>query len=76
MEPIGDPHAMVVHGGIAMYSEQHYLSRSVLAKELSELPENVGRRQAYLALSDHWKKLAAIAATKVIILPKLTSRRV
>jgi len=58
-----------------MYSEQHYLSRSVLAKELSELPENIGRRQAYLALSDHWKKLAMVAAAKVIIPPKLTGRR-
>jgi hypothetical protein len=59
-----------------MYSEQHYLSRSVLAKELSELPENIGRRQAYLALSDHWKKLAVVAATRVLILPKLSRRQV
>jgi hypothetical protein len=45
-----------------MYSEQHYRSRSILAKELSELPENVRRKRAYLKLSEYWKNLAAIAA--------------
>jgi hypothetical protein len=57
-----------------MYSEQHYLSRSVLAKELSELPENIGRKRAYLALADHWKQLAMVAAARVIILPRLIKR--
>lgn len=50
-----------------MYTERHYLSRSQLAKELSELPENVRRKRAYLALSEHWRKLAAIAAAKLQI---------
>jgi hypothetical protein len=45
-----------------MYSERHYLSRSALALELSEQPENVRQRKAYLELSLHWKKLAEAAA--------------
>ena len=45
-----------------MFSEQHYRARSVLAQELSELPENLRRRKAYVALSIHWRKLADIVA--------------
>jgi hypothetical protein len=45
-----------------MFSEQHYRTCSALAQELSELPENVRRRKAYIALSIHWKKLADIVA--------------
>jgi len=52
-----------------MYSEQHYLSRSNLAKELSEMPENIGRKRAYMALSSNWKKLAERAA-KAATLPR------
>jgi hypothetical protein len=48
-----------------MYSEQHYRSRSVLAKELSELPENVRRRRAYLKLSEYWRNLAVVAAAEL-----------
>jgi hypothetical protein len=47
-----------------MYSEKHYRSRSILAKELSELPENTARKKAYLALAAHWKKLAEAAAMR------------
>jgi hypothetical protein len=56
-----------------MYTERHYLSRSDLAKELSELPENTGRKKAYLALSDNWKKMADLAA-KVRKFPGLRPR--
>jgi hypothetical protein len=56
-----------------MYSEQHYLARSILAKELAEMPENIGRQRAYLALSLNWKKLADIAA-KVTTLPRKHAR--
>lgn len=56
-----------------MYSENHYLARSVLARELSEMPENIGRRKAYLALSANWKKMADLAA-KVTTLPRLRPR--
>ena len=56
-----------------MYSEQHYLSRSILAKELSEMPENIGRKRAYLALSVNWKKLADMAA-KATTLPRRHSK--
>ena len=45
-----------------MYSEQHYRSGSALAKELSELPENIQRKRAYMKLSEYWKNLAAVAA--------------
>ena len=41
-----------------MYSANHYLSRSILAKELSEMPENIGRKRAYIALSENWKRMA------------------
>jgi hypothetical protein len=47
-----------------MYSEKHYRSRSILAKELAELPENSARKKAYLALAAHWKKLAEAAAMR------------
>ena len=56
-----------------MYTERHYLSRSILAKELSELPENIGRKAAYLALSKNWKRLADLAA-KVKSFPSLRPR--
>ena len=56
-----------------MYSEQHYLSRSILAKELSKMPENLGRKRAYIALSTKWKKLADMAA-RVTTLPRKHSR--
>ena len=55
-----------------MYSERHYLSRSKLAEELSELPENIRRKRAYLALAGRWKKLAAIAAAKIAKPPRQT----
>ena len=45
-----------------MYSERHYLSRSTLAMELSEQPENIRQRKAYQELSIYWKKLAEAAA--------------
>lgn len=48
-----------------MYPEHHYLSRSRLAEELARLPENADRRKAYLALAQHWKRLAALSATKM-----------
>jgi hypothetical protein len=41
-----------------MYSEHHYLSRSTLAKELAQLPENIRQRKAYLEIADRWRKLA------------------
>ena len=41
-----------------MYSERHYLSRSILAEELAHLPENISRTQVYLELSMRWKILA------------------
>jgi hypothetical protein len=56
-----------------MYSENHYLSRSNLAKELSEMPENFRRKRAYMALSVNWKKLADISA-KATTLPRAHSR--
>ena len=52
-----------------MYSERHYLTRSILAMELAQLPENIRRRRAYIALSVNWKKLAD-AAARVGILPR------
>jgi hypothetical protein len=52
-----------------MYSQQHYLTRSILAQELSEMPENCRRKKAYLALSLNWKKMADIAA-KATYLPR------
>jgi hypothetical protein len=51
-----------------MYSENHYRSRSNLAKEMSEMPENIRRKRAYIALSVNWKKLADMAA-KATTLP-------
>ena len=45
-----------------MYSERHYLCRSVLAMELAQMPGNISRKSAYLALSLNWKQLAEIAA--------------
>jgi hypothetical protein len=45
-----------------MYPQHHYLSRSILAMELSEMPENIARRRAYVSLSLTWKKLAEAAA--------------
>jgi hypothetical protein len=45
-----------------MYSQNHYLSRSALALELAKLPENIGRKTAYLALAKNWQKMAALAA--------------
>jgi hypothetical protein len=51
-------------GGVNMYSEQHYLSRSRVAQELAALPENTARKKAYLALAAHWKKLAEAAAMR------------
>ena len=50
-----------------MYSPNHYLSRSVLAKELAELPDNIGRRKAYLALAANWQRLADIATTAITL---------
>jgi hypothetical protein len=51
-----------------MYPQHHYLSRSILAMELSAMPENIGRRRAYISLSLNWKKLAD-AAAKPVALP-------
>jgi hypothetical protein len=45
-----------------MYSESHYLARSILAMELSEMPENIRRKKAYVALALNWKKMADKAA--------------
>lgn len=56
-----------------MYSENHYLSRSNLAKELSELPENIRRKKAYLALSVNWKNLADMSA-KATTIPRKRSK--
>jgi hypothetical protein len=56
-----------------MYSAQHYLARSILAMELSEMPENIRRKRAYVALSLNWKKMADIAA-KSATLPRLHLR--
>jgi hypothetical protein len=56
-----------------MYPERHYLTRSILARELSELPENIGRKKAYLALSTNWKRLADMVA-KSAIPPKSLAR--
>jgi hypothetical protein len=54
-----------------MYSEQHYLARSILAMELSEQPENIRKKKAYLALALNWKKMADIAAKATTIPCKL-----
>jgi len=45
-----------------MYTASFYLTRSVLAHELSELPENIRRKRAYEELSRRWRVLAAKAA--------------
>ena len=45
-----------------MYSQTHYLSRSILALQLSELPENIRRRKAYIALAKNWREMAEVAA--------------
>jgi hypothetical protein len=45
-----------------MYSESHYRARSVLATELADLPENIGRKKAYMALAKNWRKMADMAA--------------
>lgn len=58
-----------------MYSQQHYLSRSIMAMELSELPENIGRRRAYLALSENWKRMADRAARATKLPASLASLR-
>jgi hypothetical protein len=49
-----------------MYSQKFYLERVRLAKELADLPENAGRRRAYLTLADNWQRMAerAGSATK------------
>jgi hypothetical protein len=56
-----------------MYSEKHYLSRAILATELSEMPENIRRKRAYQALANNWKKLAGIAA-RTTTLPRRHSK--
>ena len=48
-----------------MYTQHHYLSRSILAMELSAMPENIGRRRDYVSLAQNWKKLADAAAKSV-----------
>jgi len=48
-----------------MYSERHYLSRSVLAEELAQLPENVKQKRAYLEIAGRWRKLAAAVASEI-----------
>jgi len=58
-----------------MYSQQHYLSRSILAMELSALPENIGRQRAYLALSENWKRMADRAASAASLPASLASLR-
>jgi hypothetical protein len=45
-----------------MHTESFYRTRSVLAHELSELPENIRRKRAYEELSRRWGVLAAAAA--------------
>ncbi len=46
-----------------MYSQWHYLSRSAMAKEMSEQSENATQKKSYIKLSIHWKKLADAAAS-------------
>ena len=46
-----------------MYSQKFYLERVRLAKELADLPENAGRRRAYLTLADNWRRMAERAAS-------------
>jgi hypothetical protein len=45
-----------------MYSQQFYLKRVRLAEQLGALPENAGRRRAYITMADNWRKLAKMAA--------------
>jgi hypothetical protein len=61
MELMCTPSATIEGCGI-MYSEHHYISRSVLAEELALLPENAQRKRAYLELAARWRKLAAAVA--------------
>jgi len=44
-----------------MHTESYYRTRSLLAHELSELPENIRRKRAYEELSRRWSELAATA---------------
>jgi hypothetical protein len=46
-----------------MYSQKFYLARVRLAKKLAALPENAGRRRAYLTLAENWQKMAETAAS-------------
>jgi hypothetical protein len=46
-----------------MYSQKFYRSRVRLAKQLAALPENAGRRRAYLALAENWQRMADMAAS-------------
>jgi len=41
-----------------MYSRKFYLSRVRQAKKLAALPENAGRKQAYLTLAANWQRMA------------------
>jgi len=45
-----------------MYSQKFYQTRAALAAELAELPENAGRRRAYLTLAENWRRMAEMAA--------------
>jgi hypothetical protein len=46
-----------------MYSQKFYLARVRLAKKLAALPENAGRRRAYLTLAENWQRMAETAAS-------------
>ena len=46
-----------------MYSQKFYLERVRLARELAALPENAGRKRAYLTLAENWQTMAERAAS-------------